>query len=84
MNEARQQLGRDTPATYRIRLKGKLEETWSDYLEGMAITSNQTGDEVPVTTLTGLLVDQAALSGVLDSLYNLGFPLLSVECLDCG
>lgn len=83
MNEAGRQLGRDTPATYQIRLKGRLEETWSDYLEGMTITWDQTGDEVPVTTLTGLLVDQAALSGVLDNLYNLGYPLLSVECLDC-
>jgi hypothetical protein len=49
----------------------------------MTLAVKETDDEISVTTLTGLLVDQAALSGVLVNLFNLGFSLLSVECLDC-
>ena len=77
-------LRRDTPATYRIRLQGKLDESWSDYLDGMTITIAQTASQIPVTILTGRLVDQAALIGVLNNLYDLGFPVLSVECLACA
>jgi hypothetical protein len=47
----------------------------------MTITPAQTVDGAPVTILTGRVVDQAALLGVLNNAYDLGFPLLSVECL---
>ena len=83
MEKPRQQLCRDTPATYRIRIQGTLTESWSEYLNSMAITSARAVDNsAPVTILTGRLVDQAALLGVLNSAYDLGFPLLSVECLE--
>lgn len=69
------------PATYRIRIKGGLDERWSDRLGGMIITTSKVGDRKPVTTLVGPLLDQAALLGVLNALYDLHLPLFSVECL---
>ena len=72
----------ETPATYRIRVQGRLDETWADRLGGMAITSTTTKEKLPVTLLVGHLIDQAALSGVLNALYELHLPLLSVENLD--
>jgi hypothetical protein len=48
----------------------------------MAITSTTTKEKLPVTLLVGPLIDQAALSGVLNTLYELHLPLLSVENLD--
>jgi hypothetical protein len=72
------------PASYRIRVKGYLEGSWSGRLGGMEIvwTEPQGGDSV--TTLCGRLLDQGALIGVLNALYGLHLPLLSVECLAGG
>jgi hypothetical protein len=76
-----QGLNLGTPAKYRIRVKGVLDQSWSGRLGGMTITTNQE-DESLVTTLTGRLLDQAALLGVLNTLYDYYHaPLLSVEFL---
>ena len=72
----------DQPAQYRIRIKGKLEEHWSDRLGGMQIGRQSQEDGSLVTSLEGRLVDQAALFGVLVALYNMRLPLISVECMD--
>ncbi len=72
----------ETPATYRIRVQGLLDASWSDRLGGMAINRTTTGSKAPVTILVGHLTDQAALAGVLNALYNLHLPLLSVENMD--
>lgn len=72
----------ETPATYRIPVQGKLDESWFDRLGNMAITPDTTADKPPVTILVGHLPDQAALSGVLNTLYEMRLPLLSVENLD--
>jgi len=72
----------ETPATYRIRVQGSLDNSWSDRLGGMAITKDPKADELPVTILVGHLADQAALAGVLNALYEMHLPLLLVECLD--
>jgi hypothetical protein len=69
----------DTPATYRIRVKGYLDKSWSDRLGGLAITSTSQDDGSTVTSLQGELLDQAALAGVLSALYNLQLPLLTVD-----
>jgi len=79
MGTQQKRVRRDMPATYRIRIQGYLDESWSGQLGGMAISTAQSGDEAPVTTLEGELVDQAALAGVLGMVYDLGCPLLSVE-----
>jgi len=71
-----------TPAVYRIRVQGYLDSSCSDWLGGMSITATGEGNEAPVATLVGRLGDQAALMGVLDTLYNYYHcPLLSVEFL---
>jgi len=68
-----------TPATYRITIQGRLDDSWSEQLGGMAFSSGLEAEGSPLTVLTGQLVDQAALYGVLNTLYGLGFALLSVE-----
>ena len=72
----------ETPATYRIRVQGRLDDSWADRLGGMAITADTAAEKLPVTILVGHLSDQAALSGILNTLYELHLPLLSVENLD--
>ena len=72
----------ETPANYRIRVQGHLGHDWADRLAGMVITKAYTSDKQPMTILVGHLVDQASLSGVLNALYELHLPLLSVENLD--
>jgi hypothetical protein len=58
-----------------IRVKGRIDEAWSEWLDGLTIThSNQ--DE---TVLTGPVVDQAALYGLIAKLRDLGLPLLAVN-----
>jgi hypothetical protein len=71
----------ETRARYRICVRGYLEGSWSRRLGGMEITpAGRQGEELP-TTLVGWLQDQAALLGVLNALYGMHLPLLSVECL---
>ena len=66
-------------ATYRILVQGALDPGWSDRLGGMRITTDRRAGHAPVTTLVGRLRDQAALLGVLNSLYDLHLPLMVVE-----
>jgi hypothetical protein len=68
-----------TPATYRIRVKGHLKDSWSDRLGGMAIDVTEQAEGAREITLVGQLADQAALLGVLNTIYGLHLPLLSVE-----
>ena len=80
-----QELKLYTPARYRIQVKGYLDPSWSDRLGGMSITTTGQADETPVSTLVGRVLDQAALMGVLNTLYNYYHcPLLSVEYLGCA
>ena len=67
---------------YRIRIAGKLKESWSDWFNGMKIEFGLEAGENPVSTLTGPLLDQSALHGVLGKIRNLGLKLLSVEQID--
>ena len=74
-------LAMDKPATYCIRVAGYLDQCWSNRLGGMKINvSSQEGTKI-VSTLSGAMIDQAALFGVLKALYDMRLPLLSVECL---
>lgn len=66
---------------YRISVEGEVDENWSDQLGGMTITVHQEDDSSPTAILEGRLPDQAALSGVLEALYELHMPVLSVELL---
>lgn len=70
-------LRRDQAARYRIQVQGRIGGRWSDWFEGLSITTNQA--EADQTTLTGHVADQAALLGILGKLVTLNFPLVLVE-----
>lgn len=72
----------DQPGRYRIRIQGKLDERWAAYFEGIQIECQTDTEGLPVSTLTGIFPDQAAIQGELQKLYNLGFPLITVEKID--
>ncbi len=82
MEEQKSQLGLDRPAIYQIRVPGRFDKSWSEIFDNMVITVDQKGTELPVTTLTGPITDQAALHGLLRRLYGLGLPLLSVNRIE--
>ncbi|MCP4937375.1 MAG: hypothetical protein GY927_24980 [bacterium] len=63
------------PNIYRIRIKGHLSSQWSDWFEGLTITLEEGGN----TLLSGPVVDEAALHGLLKKVRDLGMPLLSVN-----
>lgn len=69
------------PAIYRIRVRGHLEADLSDRLEGMRIETLARGDGAGESVLEGRLMDQAALTGVLNTLYELHMPVMAVDCL---
>ena len=71
----------EKPAVYRIRVTGHIDEALSDQLGGMVITHAFTSEKQPMTILVGQLMDQAALSGVLNELYEMHLPLLTVEAI---
>lgn len=64
----------DAPRIYQIRLEGHLGHQWMDWFDGLAITLTEDGD----TLLTGPVVDQAALHGLIKKVRDLGLPLISV------
>ena len=69
-------------ATYRIRVQGRIDERYAGQLSGLTI-AEVTDDDPPATTLYGRLIDEAALHGVLNILYNImHLPLLSVELVE--
>ena len=68
------------PATYRILLRGFLDKDWSERLEDLTISTTSEDDE-SFTILEGPLEDEEALSGVLSTLHDLGYSLLSVDRL---
>jgi hypothetical protein len=68
------------PMVYQIRVKGQLGHEWTDWFEGLTITLGENGD----TLLTGPVVDQAALHGLLKKVRDLGMPLVSVSPLEHG
>jgi hypothetical protein len=70
----------DQPASFRITVLGHLGDEWADYLRGMTI-DNLLDKETPVAAVTGRLPDQAALLGVLNTLYDSHITVLAVESL---
>ena len=64
----------DEPGRYEIRIKGHLDARWAAWFDGLTLTQEDNGE----TLLTGSVVDQAALHGVLRKVRDLGIPLLSV------
>jgi hypothetical protein len=65
----------DQSQVYQIRIKGHLDSQWTDWFEGMTITLEDNGE----TLLSGPVIDQAALHGLLKKVRDLGMPLISVN-----
>ena len=66
------------PMLYQIRLKGHLTAQWADWFDGLAISLEDNGD----TLLTGSVIDQAALHGLLKKVRDIGIPLISVHRIE--
>jgi len=79
-NELNPATDSNEPRAYQIRLKGHLGSEWADWFGGMSITLEDNGD----TLLTGPVVDQAALHGLLKRVRDLGMPLVSVSPVEPG
>ena len=68
----------DKPWQCELRIKGHLDDRWADWFEGLTITREDNGE----TRLTGPVVDQAALHGLLKKVRDLGLPLVSVNRIE--
>ncbi|SRR5712692_1528029 len=73
-NEINSEIDPSEPMVYQIRIRGHLGREWADWFEGLSITLEDNGDML----LTGPVVDQAALHGLLKKVRDVGMPLLSV------
>jgi hypothetical protein len=65
-------------SVYEIRVKGHLDGHWSEWFDGLEIANMEDGD----TVLSGEIVDQSALHGLLNKVRDLGLPLLSLRSAD--
>ena len=74
-------LNMDRPATYQIRVEGKLDQSWSDWFSGLTITVENESEGSAITTITGA-VDQSTLRGILTKIWDLSLTLISVTRLD--
>ena len=79
-NEINSESDPGQPTVYQIRIKGHLGRGWTDWFGGLTIRLTDNGE----TLLTGPVVDQAALHGVLKKVRDLGMPLLSVNRVKPG
>ena len=70
----------DQPMIYQIRIRGHLGQPWQEWFAGLTLTQEDDGS----TLLTGPIVDQAALYGILKKVSDLGMPLLSVSSVGSG
>ena len=71
---------KDEAVIYQIRIEGQFGQQWTDWFEGLSITPGEDG----TTLLTGPVIDQSALHGLLKKVRDLGMPLVSVSPLEPG
>jgi len=67
----------DQARLYEVKIQGQLDEVWSDWFEGMEIT---TGEKI--TMLCGRITDQAALRGILSKIWDLNLTVISVDSIE--
>ena len=72
----------ESTEVYQIKVRGKLNARWSDWFGGMVIVYEVGSDGLPVTTITGSVIDQAALYGVLWKLRDMNLKLISVTPIE--
>ena len=74
-NKLNHNIDLNQPVVYQIRIKGQLDSQWADWFAGLTIILEEDGNSL----LTGPVVDQAALHGLLKKVRDLGLPLVSVS-----
>jgi hypothetical protein len=79
-NELNRETEPGQPMVYQVRIQGHLGRQWSDWFGGLTVTLEDNGE----TLVTGPVIDQAALHGLLRKLRDLGMPLLSVNRVESG
>jgi hypothetical protein len=67
---------------YRIIVQGNVDARWSEWLDRFQISQDQSEDGIPITCFTGQVVDQAALRGVMNHLWDFNLTIISVSKLD--
>ncbi len=71
--------GAEGQTIYQIKVKGRLDERWSEWFNGLTIEVES--DDPPVTRLTGLVIDQAGLRGIVSKLWDLNLTLIAVTAI---
>lgn len=66
------------PIIYQIKVEGHLDSAWTDWFDGLTLTLQDNGEML----ITGPVIDQAALHGLLKKVRDLGMPLVSVNCIE--
>jgi hypothetical protein len=79
-NDPKPEADPNQPIVYQIRVKSHLGPDWTDWFQGLTITLEENGD----TLLTGPVIDQAALHGLLKRVRDLGISLVSVNPVQCN
>ena len=79
-NEHKSEHDADQPKVFQIKIQGHLSQQRADWFEGLTILLEEDGS----TILQGLVIDQAALHGILKKVRDLGMPLLSVNSIGSG
>lgn len=67
------------PSLYQITVQGRLDESWSSWFDDMVVTIERDKNGITLTTLTGVVLDQPALYGLLSRIRDLGLLLMSVQ-----
>jgi hypothetical protein len=78
---AKKKLRLDSPARYEMRIQGALDDSWKEHLNATTLEVQNRPGESPVTIAICEFIDQAALTGALSYVYNMGLPLISVKCI---
>jgi len=78
-NEKANPLRSTQPARYRVKIQGRHIETWSDWMDDLEIITEHNSEGTTLTTLSGVVKDQAGLHGLLNRIRDLNIPLVSVQ-----
>jgi hypothetical protein len=78
MNDIIQHLSKDQPAIYRIEMDGNIDQRILTWFDDMTLSTESRDEGKTISTLVGLVADQAALHGLLNRIYTLGFLVISV------
>ena len=81
MEQPKYRINMCDPAVFGIRVNGRLRESWTDYFGAQSMSVEEDEAGLCTTLLVSEPVDQAALVGMINHLYGLGLPLVSVVCL---